>query len=327
MFALSQRQKNYLPYYELSYKAAINIGKEDYKQALQQYREAFSLVDYPLTGELYNAVICAALLQDTHTMFIYLETTLKRGVRLSRYQEDTLAFGYCMNMPQWKHLQDNQDDYYRQYEATVNYGYKKVLDSLDAADQKARKNRGEWWWWMYFPKSTTGKKIIQRLRHTDSCNAVTFDSWCSKYGYPFEGNTGIVDNFHFLDGRMTQLHRCDSTFLNRQRQAVIEGQMPLRHFAFKQRYLNLQNKKPSCYIDTLASLSTRLDTLVIAFEYYYELVSEENRQYINQLRKSLDYPSMEEEREIFRQYNLRTPKHLFFDPYNRKEMYSKKKKK
>lgn len=89
---ISLGQNNYLQYFQAKANAELSICKYNYSDALNYYRKAFVLVDYPLVKELYNATICAAIKGEDSLMFNYLEICLKRGVSMNRFKKNELVF-------------------------------------------------------------------------------------------------------------------------------------------------------------------------------------------------------------------------------------------
>ena len=70
-------QQNYIPYYQLKNKAEVAICQDKYEDALDYYKQAFRLVDFPLGKEIINSLICALLVEDT--TYIYDTLTLFSG--------------------------------------------------------------------------------------------------------------------------------------------------------------------------------------------------------------------------------------------------------
>jgi hypothetical protein len=271
---------NYIPYYELSRKADIYLWQENYKGALNCYKEAFAIVDYPLHAELYNALLCCAILQETESMFFYLRTELQQGYWFSIYDTSDLFAPY-RELPEWESLLANKDTYLQEYEFQLNTTYRHVLDSLDGEDQKIRTKKN--YWPENLSKSEKPKKYKDRLCYVDSCNAEIFDHWYSQYGYPSVRNVGKNLGSAWF-GPLCLHHRTDSAFLEIQYQAVRNGLLSLMTMNYK--ILYTKRNQCTCVNDVDALLCTL---------YNLSPKNETERILINNLRKEKGFLSIEEE--------------------------------
>ena len=88
-------------------------------------------------------------------------------------------------------------------------------------------------------QKNTEEKNLQILQFVDSTAMATFYQWYNRYGYPYEENIGKPElASSSLLGHIFLYHHCyDSIFLAIQRQAVLDGKMPLHQYEFKLRYI------------------------------------------------------------------------------------------
>ena len=315
LFSQTEKENDFFRSYLLFQKARISIYKKDYKQALEQCEQAFANMDYIATSELYFVTICAALTYDTNKMFSYMEMTLKRGVLFSQYEENISAFAPYMALPKWQELKNNQQNYYLQYESSINKEYKRTLDSLDREDHKVRR--------FLVGGKKINKKKLRRLQYVDSSAIALFYQWYDKYGYPYEGNIGKPELGHsvFFGYMFLYHHHIDSGLLAIQRQAVIEGKMQLHQYERKLNYINMVNKEPLAFKPPL----TPLDTLIIAFAWWSRPKNEQDYQLANSIRNAIDYPSIEEEMNLQKQYTEEPVNYYFFDTWGWSKLGKKKK--
>lgn len=279
------QSENYITYYEFSRKADIYLCKTQYKEALDCYQKAFAIVDYPLNSELFNAIACCAILNEPDSMFAYMKMRMRQGIWSNRYDTDHVFEPY-REMPEWAVLQNKKEEYFAEYEAGLNVSYRELLDSLDREDQRIRKKKR--YWPEHFPKSGKPKKYVDRICHIDSCNAVTFDQWYQKFGYPSTRNIDRIVGPPGI-GYLCLHHRTDSTFMAVQYQATRDGKIPLYIMENKVRYANANRWQHPCRND--------VDSMLLA---YYVLIprSEEERILINNLRKEKGFPSLEDEIDL-----------------------------
>jgi len=320
-FSQTESEENFFNSYLLFKKAEINIYQKNYKQASEQCEQAFEIANYYSTTDLYIATICAALSQDTNKMFSYMEMTLKRGILFSRYEENP-AFVSYIDLPQWQELKNNQQNYYLHYEASINKEYKHILDSLDKEDQRVRKKLKGSFWTAVLPKSKMSKKNIKSLQYVDSSAMAIFYKYYDKYGYPYEGNIGKPDISKSPLGYIFLYHHYgNSAFIDKQRQAVLDGKMPLYQYEFKLRYIRLAKNETL----SLKTPSTPLDTLLTAFTIHWEFYKDEqSRQLINDVRKAINYLSVEEEQKLRQEYKEDIVYYQFYNPWGWSKLGNKK---
>lgn len=125
-------QQPYIAYHQLVVQAEEAILDEDYQNALSIYVKAIAIVDYAFTKDLYNAAVCAAIGDDTATLFILMERCLKQGAEFTTFENNRTVFSRFFPIKQWHVIENEKDNYRKEYLSHLNMPYKRALDSLNS---------------------------------------------------------------------------------------------------------------------------------------------------------------------------------------------------
>ncbi len=259
-------QQNYIPYYQLKNKAEVAICQDKYEDALDYYKQAFRLVDFPLRKELINSLICALLVGDT--AYIYDTLTLFSG---------RIGLGHILNKPymlpyletkSWQQFAQQAEINKSIEDESINKEYLRILDSLDKEDTKVRKGiiRG-------FILKRKEKKIF----FVDSLNYIAIEQLLAKWDYPNERNTGYK---YIQISPICIWHIADTAFVNYEYQMMIQGKMT-----------------PELYVRKCCYMMGGYNYLELddKFSYYANKeFSSEKLASVNQNRSAIGYPTTEE---------------------------------
>lgn len=225
--------QNYIPYHQKIIQAEDSITMEDYEFALNMYWDAFSSVNRSFTKDLYNAAICAAILNDTTRMFSLMEQCLKQGVCFNKFETNTAAFSHYFLSEQWKNIKKDSEYYEKIYLGQINKRYKELLDSLNVMDQIVRSEKE--YCILHRPQSKKAKAQRNKIRHVDSINFEIIKQCLVRYGYPSERNMGIGSSLGYF-GHVCVWHITDSSFLNIQEIAFLNGEISVERYVAKLEY-------------------------------------------------------------------------------------------
>jgi len=233
---ISLGQNNYIQYFQAKANAELSICKYNYSDALNYYKKAFVLVDYPLVKELYNATICAAIIEQDSLMFNYLEKCLKRGVSINCFKKNELVFFKYFTYKKWKELENSIDYFQKNNLANINKEYEIALKSIDEKDQYVRR-------FSRFSLIFSRKKIKRNLLRTDSINKIKIDSLIDLFGYPCEQILGVSGNNLSCSTPVSFFHMIDSCFVfNTQYKALMEGKITPEDYSRKVDYTKSRHK-------------------------------------------------------------------------------------
>ena len=256
-------QQNYIPYYQLKNKAEVAICQDKYEDALDYYKQAFRLVDFPLRKELINSLICALLVGDT--TYIYDTLTLFSGrIGLGRILNKPYMLPY-LETKSWQQFAQQAEINKSIEDESINKEYIRILDSLDKEDQKPRK-------WIIV------KPIRKRkIAFVDSLNYIAIKQLIAKWDYPNERNTGYK---YIQISPICIWHIADTAFVNYEYQMMIQGKMT-----------------PELYVRKCCYMMGGYNYLELddKFSYYANKeFSSEKLASVNQNRSAIGYPTTEE---------------------------------
>ncbi|WP_137760859.1 hypothetical protein [Pontibacter sp. SGAir0037] len=172
-------------YYPVINQAELSIVANDYEKALSFYREAFSKVQEPFAKDIYNAAVCATLVNDVKQAFNYLEDLVVKGVELT-YLERQDVFEPLHSHKRWKKFAKKYPKNRRKYQRKTDQDVRADLDELYARDQ-------------YFRQAKGGLRVYgDTLRKIENANVVILREFIDKYGYPGEALIGVADTLEDL---------------------------------------------------------------------------------------------------------------------------------
>ena len=283
VFTFAQ-QNNYINYFQLCNEAEVSICKEDIETAVRCYQDAFQTVNYPLVKDLYNATICTAISKQDSLMFVCLELCLKRGVLLSVFEDNFLAFGVFLEDVRWHNLKSKQKIFQEEYKTSINLACKNTLQKMDELDQQARNSlKG----YAFFSKKKK-VKVIENIQKTDSLISLQIDSLILLYGYPSEKQLGIGKGL----GKRNPIvffHRTDSLFVyHTEYTALQHGCITPFYYSAKVDYARTKEQSP--YYWNM---------------YYMTDLPSEKIDEVDNRRRAIGMPTIKEE-EVMRQYFYKT---------------------
>lgn len=234
-FAVSAQkpQQPYIAYHQLVVQAEEAILDEDYQNALSIYVKAIAIVDYAFTKDLYNAAVCAAIGDDTATLFILMERCLKQGAEFTTFENNRTVFSRFFPIKQWHIIENEKDNYRKEYLSHLNMPYKRALDSLNSIDQMARS--GNVYSLLHRPQSKKAQQRREIIRQTDSSNYEAIKQLIEQFGYPSERNIGVGRTLNYF-GHVCIWHITDSSFLDVQKDAFLNGEIPVERYVAKMEY-------------------------------------------------------------------------------------------
>ena len=209
LFVSAQKpQQPYIAYHQLVVQAEEAILDEDYQNALSIYVKAIAIVDYAFTKDLYNAAVCAAIGDDTATLFILMERCLKQGAEFTTFENNRTVFSRFFPIKQWHVIENEKDNYRKEYLSHLNMPYKRALDSLNSIDQMARS--GNVYSLLHRPQSKKAQQRREIIRQTDSSNYEAIKQLIEQFGYPSERNIGVGRTLNYF-GHVCIWHITDSS--------------------------------------------------------------------------------------------------------------------
>lgn len=233
LFLPKMLSQNYISYHQKVVCAEDAITMENYEFALNMYYDAFSSVNHSFVKDLYNAAICAAITDDTARMFSLIENCLKRGVSFNIFEKNAAVFAIYFSDKQWESLKRNTENYKINYLNQINTRYKEILDSLNKIDQAVRSQNE--YYILHRPKSKKAEIQRKKISDIDSTNCELVKQLISKYGYPSERNMGVGNSMCYY-GHVCIWHITDSTFLEMQKNAFLNGELSVERYVAKMEY-------------------------------------------------------------------------------------------
>lgn len=174
-------------YYPLINKAELSIVNEDYKQALENYKVAFTVVEKrkPFARDLFNAAVCGSKLNDSLFIYSCLTNLVSKGATIDYltkstsfkdFFQTTLGMSVMKEYPAQRELLLN----------SINLEVKNELNTLFETDQYFRRKPDN-----YTVYGDTITKI-------DDYNINRLIEIIDKYGFPDETLIGIDDSLSVM---------------------------------------------------------------------------------------------------------------------------------
>lgn len=166
-------QNNYLSYHKLIYLAEGKILDEKYSDALNIYDSTFAIYEKKFSKDIYNAAICAAILDDKIKSKKYIYELSNYGIRYIHIIRRSI-FRKAIKKSFFSFYLDYRKNRKKEMNILSFYKHKHFLDSLVFLDQQFRIKKGS-----YSIFSDTIKKI-------DSLNIILLKNYLLKNEYPNE---------------------------------------------------------------------------------------------------------------------------------------------
>jgi hypothetical protein len=166
-------QSNFVKiYYPKVNQAELAITREDFRQASDFYKEAFSSVKSPFARDLFNAFVCKVLLNDFEGSKPYLFRLARKGVEISQLEQKEI-FHKLKDKPDWENfkityqqiLDSRQRNDTEEAIEAMYANYKADLDSAYYNSERVEEN-------YYKVVSYKRNKIISVTIKRDSLNAL-----------------------------------------------------------------------------------------------------------------------------------------------------------
>lgn len=170
-------QSNYILYSHYINKAELCIADQKYREALIYYDSALMERKVLFAKDAYNAALSAAIVKNNNKCYLYTKTLIDKGYSIKHIQSVDVL-GFFFKTKNGKQL----IKYSKHNEVKYNKVLRKIIDSLETADQFFRNKEGK-----YLVYMDTIKKI-------DASNSFCFVKFVEKYGFPSEEMVGIVDD-------------------------------------------------------------------------------------------------------------------------------------
>lgn len=226
--------QSYQNYYQAVHFAEVLIWQGNYSDALNEYKNAFQIVDYILHKELNNSLICAAIVDDTSFLFTYLPIFMEHGLILDRLEMRD-PFKKWVGHPQWEKLKTEMPYYKNVYFSSIDTVYLRKIDSLNSIDQNVRNRVHSSCFSPYVCKT---KRVLQEralVAQVDSSIQKCIWDYIQKYGYLDERSSGGKYAQH---SPVCYHHFTDSTFVSFQYEMMMQGKFSPEEFAAKLLYMS-----------------------------------------------------------------------------------------
>ncbi len=217
-FAKANDNPDYVKaYYPTINQAELSIVEKDYAKALEYYEQAFNAVPTPFAKDIYNAAVCATLVNNEKAAFAYLDKLLLKGVSLP-YLQRQQAFDTLRTSKQWEKFAKSYPKRRRQFKRKADLDVRADLDELYARDQ-------------YFRQAKGGLRVYgDTLRKIEASNVDALLKNIKKHGYPGENLIGVADTLEELPRFSVVIQRQNKLnnghdFKEVLEQAVHEGQL------------------------------------------------------------------------------------------------------
>ncbi len=300
LFAKAEENPDYVKvYFPTVNQAELSILEKDYAKALAYYEEAFKAVPSPFAKDIYNAAVCATLVQDQKKTFEYLDKLLLKGVSLP-YLQRQQAFDTLQTTKQWEKFAKSYPKRRRQYKRKVDLDIRADLDELYARDQ-------------YFRQAKGGLRVYgDTLRKIEASNVEALLKNIKKHGYPGESLIGVADTleelprFSLVIQRQNKLNK-GHDFTDVLVQAVHEGKLRPHAAAYlieQQNGRNLYRSKALVKVkcENPKDCSGKKKPKYIG-RYLVEDLGKEEEERVNKLRAELGMEELSEYRKKVR-YSL-----------------------
>ncbi len=167
-------------YYSNTNNAELSIVDSNYLKAINYYDSAFASKASPFAIDIYNAAVCAVLLNKNEKCYSLLTKIIDKGYKINNFQKKQV-FNEFFKTEWGKNLlkySENINIYY-------NLKLRHTLDSLFYMDQLFRKKVGEDKPYSFYEDTIT---------KTDISNTKFLNKLIVKYGFPSEDLIGLNDS-------------------------------------------------------------------------------------------------------------------------------------
>lgn len=176
--------QNYINYYNLCNDADKEVYFKNYKKALDNYEKAFQSVDYVHADKYEKSSKCAIQIKDYKRGALYAKKAVLNGSSTHFWKNKKLK--KFRKTDYYKILNDSVLIWEHQHLESINFDYKKIVDSLHYVDQRIIRNnktiKGDY--------KIDKHKLPEDLFDLDSLIFQTLLEAIDKYGFPSEKNIG-----------------------------------------------------------------------------------------------------------------------------------------
>jgi hypothetical protein len=231
-------------YYPFVRKAEIAITYHSFKEAIANYKQAFSAVEHPFAKDYYNASLSALQLKDFALAGEYVGLLMDKGIDTAFFRKP--VFASLRKHKTWKRLMRTYPERRKRYISRIDTALYQEILSLVEKDQYFRRKEGSY------------EMYGSEIREADSVNMRRVKQIIVQYGYPDENRLGIYDNNFAVSPLQLILRHHYQNGVNDLSDVLLEqvknGKLSAREFA-QHEDVNLQG-----YRDTYF---TKLDTTMI----------------------------------------------------------------
>ena len=175
----------------MQYYKNINEGKKfaiqgDWTSALNSYRSAFAIYDYPFARDCYNAIELSVTAKDTVNLEYFLQKSITRGIRIKDI-ESTGVTNHYLNNIFYKQIREKEDSLLTIYSSKINWEIRNEINQMFLEDQKMRE---EYYNSSFLNKRKRGKEWeALNKKQTERLIEIT-----KQHGFPGEKLIGIDRN-------------------------------------------------------------------------------------------------------------------------------------
>jgi hypothetical protein len=165
-------------YHPFINKAELLVVDANYKDALENYQKAFSVVPRGFMKDYFNAAVCATYLGDATNTYKYLLEVAGKGISLDFIKDETAFMGIQQD-PSWRNFEKEYLVKKREFDLKINKGLKDKLAKVVERDQWFRVRGAE--------------AFADTIMKVDRRNATELDYVFDRYGFPGEDQIGCGD--------------------------------------------------------------------------------------------------------------------------------------
>ncbi len=169
-------QNNYIEYHRTINTIESLLIQKKYNEANIQYKNTFKKYTNPFSKDLYNAAVCATLINNNADAIYFLKELAKKGV-LKRSIKQKI-FRKIKKCKEWKEFYIEYDKTRINYKENFNDSISKEVDLWYERDQYFRRKRNAY------------TRYADTINAIDSINVLKLIKIINKFGYPGESLIG-----------------------------------------------------------------------------------------------------------------------------------------
>jgi hypothetical protein len=175
-FFSSAQEVNFVKaYYPSINKAEMYVVEGNYKDAFDNYQQAFAAVPRGFMKDYFNAAVCATYLGDASNTYKYLLEVASKGISLDFIKSETAFMGIQQDA-NWREFEKQYLAKKREFDQKINKNVKDKLTKIVERDQ-----------WF---RVRDAQAFADTIKKVDSQNASELDYIFDRYGFPDENMIG-----------------------------------------------------------------------------------------------------------------------------------------